>query len=127
MTENELRVKFGYYKIGEKWTTETLLYNMLSEIFTDDEVIFHYRGKELEGLELDIWIPKFKLGIEYQGIQHFKAVEHWGGEKTLKKQKLKDKKKKEICKSLNYKLIEFRYDEDISKDLILRRLEENKI
>ncbi len=122
LTENELRAKFGYYKIGERWTTETLLYNLLKEIFTETEVVFHYRGKELEGLELDIWIPEYKLGIEYQGVQHFKAVKHWGGEENLNKQRLNDKRKKEICQELNYKLIEFLYNEDITKDLILRKL-----
>lgn len=122
LTENELRAKFGYYKIGEKWTTETLLYKMTKEIFNHTEVEFHYRGDELEGLELDIWIPKYRLGIEYQGVQHFKAIEHWGGTENLERQKTNDIRKKMICKNLGYELIEFFYDEEITKDLILRKL-----
>jgi len=127
LTENELREKFGFYKIGERWITETLLFNLLKEIFNDTEVVFHYRGAELEGLELDIWIPKFNLGVEYQGIQHFKAIKHWGGEKNLDKQKTNDKRKKELCKNLNYSLIEFFHYEEITKDLILKKLQKEEI
>ena len=127
LTENKLRAKFGYYKIGERWLTETLLFNLLKEIFVNTEVIFHYHGEELEGLELDIWIPKYKLGVEYQGIQHFKAIKHWGGEKNLEKQKLNDQRKRNICNDLGYNLIEFFYNEDITKDLILRKLNEEGI
>jgi len=31
----------------------------------------HYRPDFLQGLELDIFIDELKIGMEYQGIQHF--------------------------------------------------------
>ncbi|MBW8201893.1 hypothetical protein [Flagellimonas abyssi] len=122
VSENELRARFGFYGIGERWTTETLLFRILDEIFHGTEVVFHYRGKELGGLELDIWIPEYRLGVEYQGIQHFKAIEYWGGTENLERQKRNDQKKKEICKTLGYRLMEFFYDEEITKDLVLGKL-----
>jgi hypothetical protein len=82
----------------------------------------HYRGKDLEGLELDIWLAEYRLGIEYQGEQHYIAIDHWGGEEELKKRKANDRKKRALCKSLNYNLIEFTFREDISVDLILKKL-----
>lgn len=120
--ENEVRDAFGYPKIGEKWITETLLYKMVQVLFPSLAVINHYRGKELEGLEIDVWIPDLKIGIEYQGIQHFEVIEHWGGEDGLRKRKENDAKKKKICKSLGYKLIEFRYDENLTEEKIKKKL-----
>ena len=74
------------------------------------------------GLEIDIWIPSLKVGVEYQGIQHFQVVEHWGGEDGLKKRKENDHKKKILCKTLEYHLIEFRYDEILTEQILQRKV-----
>ncbi len=121
-TENQLREYFGYPKIGEKWISETHLYKLVCSLHPENEVIFHYRGRELEGLELDIFIPELSLGIEYQGVQHYKSIKHWGGEEGLKKRMESDKRKKKICKSLGYELIEYRHDEEISEKNLVRKL-----
>jgi len=120
--ENELRERFGYPKIGEKWNSETQLFKIVQTIFSDKKVIHHYRGKELEGLEIDIWIPELKLGIEYQGEQHFRVFKHWGGEEGFKKRAERDKKKRMLCKKLGYKLIEFKYDEELTVDYVVKKL-----
>jgi hypothetical protein len=121
--ENEVRERFGYPKIGESWISETILFKIVKTIFSPLEVIHHYRGNELQGLELDIWIPELRLGIEYQGEQHFQAIEHWGGENGLKKRQENDKKKKNLCKQAGYKLIEFHYSEELSEIVIRKRLD----
>ncbi|ODS23649.1 hypothetical protein AB835_07540 [Candidatus Endobugula sertula] len=120
--ENELREQFGFPKVGQQWVTETTLYKMVCMIFPDHEVIHHYRGNELEGLELDIWLPDLKLGIEYQGEQHYKVIEHWGGQEGLEKRIANDKKKKRLCKKLNYYLIEIKYTEEISEALVKKKV-----
>lgn len=120
--ENELRIKFGYPKIGEKWISETILYQIVKEIFVEREIIFHYRGKELEGLEIDIFIPSLKLGFEYQGQQHFKNVQHWGGELGLEKRIENDKKKKYICNIIGYHLIEVFYYDTLSSNTVLNKI-----
>jgi hypothetical protein len=91
---------------------------MVCMLLPDYEVIHHYRGAELEGLELDIWIPELRLGIEYQGEQHYNVVTHWGGKEGLGKRIANDHKKKRLCKSLGYHLIEIKYFEEISEQLI---------
>lgn len=121
--ENEVREQFGYPKIGEKWISETILYKIVRILFPSLEVIHHYRGKELEGLEIDVWMPELKVGIEYQGVQHFEVIEHWGGIDGLRKRSANDKKKKILCKSLGYNLIEFRYDENLTEDKLRKKLE----
>ncbi len=71
--ETELREKLDYpsAKRKNKWISETIVYKIVQEFFPNNEIIFHYRNKELNRLELDIFVPHIKLGIEYQGIQHF--------------------------------------------------------
>ncbi|NJM11811.1 MAG: hypothetical protein HC889_07920 [Synechococcaceae cyanobacterium SM1_2_3] len=120
--ENELREKFGYPKVGQQWVTETTLYKILCMIFPDNEVVHHYRGKELEGLELDIWLPEYQLGIEYQGEQHYNVIEHWGGKEGLEKRIANDKKKRWLCNKLGYHLIEIKYTEEISEELVKKKV-----
>jgi len=112
--ENDLRKRVGYPLIGEKWISETMLYKITQTLFADKTTLFHYRGKELHGLELDIFIVDLKIGIEYQGVQHYETVSHWGGDEGLTKRRENDKKKKEYCKKEGYNLIEFKYDESLT-------------
>lgn len=120
--EDELRERFGYPKVGRQWVKEETLYEMVRMLFPDYEVIHHYRGPELEGLELDIWLPDLKLGIEYQGEQHYHAIEHWGGKAGLEKRVQNDKKKKRLCEGLGYHLIEVKYTEKISEQLVRKKI-----
>ncbi len=120
--ENELREHFGYPKLGERWISETLLYKLTCLIFSEEEVVFHYRGSEMEGLEIDIWIPEYKIGIEYQGIQHYKSVEHWGGEEGLKKRQLNDQRKKGLFLKNGYYLVEYMHNEEVSEETLKKKL-----
>ncbi len=122
LVENELRQHFGYPKIGERWITETHLFNLIKELFPNLNPIFHYRGKEMQGLELDIFIEELKLGIEYQGEQHFEAIEHWGGKDGLIKRKQNDKRKIQLCKENEYHFVEFSYKDNINRDLVLEKI-----
>jgi len=47
--------------------------------------------------------------VEYQGEQHFRPVEYWGGEKAFEEQKIRDKIKKDFCKQNKIMLIEIKY------------------
>lgn len=123
--ENSVREQLGFRKIGDAWVSETLLYNIVKELYPGEEIIRHYRPKWLEGLEIDIFIPRINTGLEYQGIQHFKAVEHWGGEAQLENQKEHDMRKKKLCKELGVKLVCVNYDEPITLDYISVRMKEN--
>lgn len=120
--ENETRKAFGFMQIGQRWLNETFLFKIVSVLVAPAEVIHHYRGKELDGLEIDVWIPSLKLGIEYQGEQHYRAIEHWGGQVGLERRIANDKRKKTLCQSLGYTLIEFHHTESISDDDVRKRL-----
>ena len=47
--------------------------------------------------------------IEYDGEQHFKAIDHFGGEEEFIVQQERDKRKNEYCKNNNIKLIRIPY------------------
>ena len=49
--------------------------------------------------------------IEYDGEQHFKPVEIWGGEEQLKIQQERDERKNQWCKKNNVRLIRIPYTE----------------
>jgi len=122
--ENEVRKNFGHYGVGNRWTSETILYQLLRENYPNYTLKRHYRPDFLNGLELDIYIKEERIGIEYQGIQHYEPVEHWGGEQGLEERKKRDELKKELCKENEVKLIYFRYDEELSEDLVKDKLNE---
>ncbi len=105
-----------------KWKTEKELYYIIKNLFVNETVFSHYRVHWLGRLELDVYIDDYKIGIEYQGIQHFIPIEHWGGEQGLAKRCLNDKRKKELCVQNGVHLIYFYYYEKITDDLVRERL-----
>ena len=123
--ENETRVKFGFKKVGEAWANETLLYQIISQLYQDKKIYHHYRPEFLEFLELDVYIPVLKLGFEYQGIQHFESVDHWGGKSALKRVKERDARKKHLCEKYGIRLIYCFYYEELTKSLIKNKINEN--
>ena len=46
---------------------------------------------------LDFYLPKYNIGIECQGGQHFKVVDHFGGEEGFKQRKELDERKRKLC------------------------------
>lgn len=50
--------------------------------------------------------------IEYNGIQHYKPIEYWGGQQQLEKQQRQDELKEKYCKENNIPFIVFTYQED---------------
>jgi len=120
--ENSVREKLSVPLVGQKWKSETTLYNHIVSLFGKDNVIFHYRPDWLQGLEIDIFIPQISLGIEYQGIQHYQPQKHWGGKEAFTKRRLSDLRKKNICIENNINLIYFRYDEALEINIVKERL-----
>ena len=69
------------------------------------------------------------LIIEYDGEQHFKSVDYFGGEEALKATKYRDSIKDEYCKENNIPFLRFNYkqsENDIT-DLLLKQLKKMKL
>ncbi len=60
-------------------------------------------------LPFDFYIPEYNLCIEFDGVQHFEAIEHFGGGKSFKLTKNRDKIKNEYCKENDIELLRIPY------------------
>lgn len=65
--------------------------------------------RHLRKLPFDVYIPSLNLCIEYDGQQHFKPVERFGGEEGFKLTKLRDGIKNNYCKDNNINLLRIKY------------------
>lgn len=65
--------------------------------------------KDINQLHYDFYIPKQHILIEYQGQQHYQAIQYFGGEEHFKHQVLHDELKRQYAKDNNYKLVEVPY------------------
>ena len=116
--ENLVRDDFGYKSIGKENLSEKILFKIVGGLFKDEQVLYHSKPRFLNGLELDIYLPSLKLAIEYQGVQHYKPVNHWGGNEALSELKKRDRKKDRLCKINDIKLLKFSYKKAISSEFI---------
>lgn len=81
--------------------------------------------KYKSNLKFDFFLPDYNCCIEYQGKQHYKSIEYFGGEKEFKENQIRDNIKREWCKENNIKLIEIPYTDysELNKNYILKILE----
>lgn len=116
--ENIARAEFGFKKVGEGWVSETLLYNIITQLYPNQIIVRHHRPDWLDKLELDIYLPEMKLAFEYQGQQHFHAIKAWGGEKALKDLQERDRKKAFLCNQKGITLISIDYTEPLTDEYL---------
>lgn len=103
--ENALREDNGIPRIGEGWISETELFYKIKEHYPQYKVLQHYHDTWLGNQHLDVYIKDINVGIEYQGAQHYKAIEIFGGEEGLINTQKRDKQKVAKCKKNNTKLV----------------------
>lgn len=68
--------------------------------------------KDVQLLSYDFYIPSQNILIEYQGMQHYQAIDYFGGESKFRYQQKHDKMKSDYAESNNYNLITVPYTED---------------
>jgi hypothetical protein len=74
--------------------------------------------KDKKPLPFDFYLLDYNTCIEFNGEQHYRPIEWFGGIDGFKKQEKRDKIKMEYCKNNNIPLIIIKYDENILKKLI---------
>lgn len=115
-------IKEAIKNFNSPWKTEKTIHQIVRQLFPDFKITMHFRDSWLENLELDIYIEDINVGIEYQGIQHYKPMKHWGGEEAFQKRRINDIRKKHLCELHGTALIEFSYMDDITEELVKERL-----
>lgn len=115
---------------------ESKLENTVREILESKEILYE-KEKTFEWLRnekplrLDFYLPKFNIGIECQGIQHYMPVDfgnkgdEWATENFEKIQFL-DKLKNNLCKKNGIKIIYIKYNSKKIEGKIFKILETYK-
>jgi hypothetical protein len=119
---NRIRVRFGLPLIGQGWVAEAHLASIVQSIFPDATILRNVRPQWLRGLELDIWIPTLNIAFEYQGIQHYEAVEFFDGKEGLDSRIARDQEKRQLCESHGTMVIEIKYSDPMTVAHVKKRI-----
>ena len=68
-------------------------------------MIHHGKPIWLGKQHIDIFLPEYNIAVEYQGAQHFEAIEYFGGDKGFQDTVKRDKKKQRLCEQNDCELI----------------------
>ncbi|MEN8811361.1 MAG: hypothetical protein ABF264_07350 [Flavobacteriales bacterium] len=131
--EDDYRVSIGLPKVGEGWVSETELFYKTTESFKKHKVLHHASPVWLGRQHLDIYFPEFNIGIEYQGAQHYEAIDFFGGQDGFEATKKRDAEKKRKCEDNGCYLIYVdegydyqKVENQIKKEIIKRSTTTNK-
>ena len=118
--ENRIRSRYGMRHIGEGWVSEMLMFNLVKDNYPD--ALHHFSPKWLSPQHLDVYIPSLKIAIEYQGKQHYEPISFFGGKEALEKNKVRDNRKRELCKRNEVRLLYWDYFEAITYDVLINKM-----
>lgn len=104
-----------------KWSSEQSLYALIVKFYND--AVYQYQDKWLGLQSLDVYIPSLKIAFEYQGEQHYNASDFFGGDEGLKNNQERDARKRALCLENGVTLIEWKYDEKITKENLAIKLQ----
>ena len=103
-----------------KFKGEAILKEILSLLTTCRNYLTNASPAFLEGMEIDFYFPKNDLAMELNGNQHYVATELYD-EETVRKQRLRDAAKREICAREGINLVVVR-PQDLSVATILEKI-----
>lgn len=68
--------------------------------------------------KFDFYLSEYNLYIEYDGIQHYKSIESWGGEKALQERKSRDSDKNTYVSKIGASLLRIPYTVDTDDSIL---------
>lgn len=72
---------------------------------------------DIKPLPFDFYLPEYNCCIEYDGEQHYRAVDYFGGEDGFKKTVAHDNIKNDYCKNNDIKLLRIPYYANVEEEL----------
>lgn len=79
------RKSYGEFYIKEYFDKKNIIYITQK---TFDDLINPKTGRKLK---VDFYLPEYDIIIEVDGVQHYKSIKHWGGDKAFETQLYRDK------------------------------------
>ena len=120
MSEHTQSCGCSHRSLGEQY---------IESILDDCNIIYHQQFTfddcvNIYKLPFDFYLPTYNLCIEYDGEQHFRSVDHFGGEDGFRQRKRNDEIKNQYCQDNNIKLLRIPYTtpEEKIKEIILNIL-----
>ncbi|MDC0556926.1 zinc-ribbon domain-containing protein [Candidatus Poseidoniaceae archaeon] len=109
---------------------QTALFEIVKKLYPDDEILFDYKHPELifpSGwrMELDIWLPRIQLALEYQGQQHYDSSYWHESTDRFESQQKRDEEKRIECGKIGITLVEIPYWWEKSIEYVQSRISES--
>ena len=90
--------------------SQTKLFNKLKNNFNNEEILWEASPEWLGRQRFDIYFPKYNIAVEYNGKQHYEAINLFGGDDMFIIQQERDTLKRQKCKDNSCELIELMYN-----------------
>lgn len=101
------------------------LLDIVGEIFPNQRIVLEHNIAETGALFLDIYLPQLGVAFEYDGEFHSIYNEHFHGSlDAFRASKKRDAQKTARCLELAIALVRISYDEEMTKDLVLSKLQQ---
>ncbi len=106
-----------------RWVREAEMYGLIKKLFPEEIILREASPAWLGRQRLDVYLPALNLALEYQGEQHYKAVNAFGGEAALQRNLERDALKKSLCMENGLHLVEVRFDDPLTLPALRQRLQ----
>lgn len=99
------------------------LLEIIQDIFPNQIIEYEYHiGNQLR---LDYFLPRLGIAFEFDGEAHFNYIEHFHGDrKGFIRAQRRDRDKDERCEEEGIVLIRVAYDEPMTRENVLAKIEE---
>ena len=105
-----------------RWKAEHAAFLTLKTMLPAVEIVQHASPIWLAPQHLDIYLPSQKVAIEYQGEQHYRPIEIFGGAEGFEATVRRDEAKRRLCGLAGVRLEYIHFAEDL--DARLRQIAE---
>ena len=95
---------------------------MIRMLFPQYQIEREASPEWLGSMRFDIYMPEVRVAIEYQGQQHYRPIERFGGEKGFQKTKKRDALKRKKAAAAGVNVVEFIYDESLTEEKVYKRI-----
>ncbi|MEX0957637.1 MAG: hypothetical protein WDZ83_20790 [Rhizobiaceae bacterium] len=109
-------------QIGRRWSGESALADLTISVFPD--AIRQWSPPWLGRQSVDIYIPSINVALEYQGEQHFRPIEFFGGEQAFRKTQKRDADKRRRLARRGVILIEWNHGRPINEAELRQALDD---